>query len=335
MDGAPRHHGGPDAAGAAPWDLSTCANAAGPCPAALAALREVDPTRYPDPRHTELRQRLGALHGVAPERIVIAASASEFIQRVTAVAARLGVGSVLVPAPGYGDYAAAATACGLPVDASTTGVALTDGLALRWIADPSSPLGQDTAPAADGLPTVLDAAYAPLRLAGKSPWRPEDLDRVFVLMSPNKALGLTGVRGAYAIAPSEAWPGQRRWRQALAAAEPSWPLGAHGVAMLQAWCEPGVAQWVRHSHTVLAAWKRELITVLQARGFEVRPSVTPFVVVRPPRPFEAERLRRHGVAVRDAASFGLPGCWRASAQPPAALRALARALDAEGLENLR
>lgn len=339
MHGAPRPHGGPDAAGTAPWDFSTCANAAGPCPAALAALREADSTRYPDPQYTELRQRLGALHGVAAERIVMAASASEFIQRITAVAARLGVRSVIVPAQAYGDYAAAATACGLPAMASAMCAATATGQMLRWVADPSSPLGQDGAVAADRLPTVLDAVYAPLRLAGTSPWRPGDLDRVFVLMSPNKALGLTGVRGAYAITPSDAqsdaWPGLRRWQQALAAAEPSWPLGAHAVAMLQAWCEPGTARWVERSRTLLTGWKQDLLALLAMRGFEAQPSVTPFAVVRPPRPVEGGRLRRHGVAVRDAASFGLPGCWRVSAQPPEALHALARALDAEGLERLR
>ncbi|WP_100226757.1 CobD/CbiB family cobalamin biosynthesis protein, partial [Rubrivivax gelatinosus] len=41
-----RVHGGPDRHGPAPWDFSTCANAVGPCPAAVAALQRVDPTRY-------------------------------------------------------------------------------------------------------------------------------------------------------------------------------------------------------------------------------------------------------------------------------------------------
>lgn len=330
---ASRPHGGPGAAGPLPFDFSTCANAAGPCPTALATVRDADPTRYPDPQSTALRQRLGERHGVAAERIVIAASASEFIQRITAVAARLGVRSVAVPVPAYGDYAAAASACGLPVRTSTT-----SGPALRWVADPSSPLGQDGAPGPDDGPTVLDAVYAPLRLAGISPWQTDDLDRVFVLASPNKALGLTGVRGAYAIAPREGpglAPQGGPWRQALAAAEPSWPLGAHGVAMLQAWCEPAVARWVEDSRATLSAWKQALVTLLAARGFEIQPSVTPFFVARPPRPTEAARLRRHGVAVRDAASFGLPGWWRLSAQPPVAQQALAGALDAEGLEPLR
>ena len=52
--------------------------------------------------------------------------------------------------------------------------------------------------------------------------------------------------------------------------------------------------------------------------------------MRPPRPVDAARLREAGVAVRDAASFGLPGWWRLSAQRAPALRALRAALDAQG-----
>lgn len=40
----------------------------------------------------------------------------------------------------------------------------------------------------------------------------------------------------------------------------------------------------------------------------------------------APRLRERGIRVRDAASFGLPGWVRVSAQPPAAQQALQQAL---------
>ena len=52
MKSAARSHGGADALGAARWDFSTCANAAGPCPTALAAVQRADVTRYPDPEAT-------------------------------------------------------------------------------------------------------------------------------------------------------------------------------------------------------------------------------------------------------------------------------------------
>ena len=355
-----RHHGGPDQDGAAPWDFSVCANAAGPCPLVVDAVRAADIVRYTDPRCRRLREHLAQVHDVAPERILIAASASEFIQRITAVAARLSVpgASVQVPVHAYGDYAAAARAwefAVVPAAASAVAVPagsarlvdttqMTDdetgavlkpasGPALRWCAEPSSPLGCDQAPPADpgAIPTVLDAVYAPLRLHGEGCWRDRERDAIFVLHGPNKALGLCGLRGAYAIAPADAAWDVPRWVAAIENLCPSWPLSAHGVAMLEAWCLPAVRQWVDASLPMLGAWRDELVRQLIARGFEARRSTTPFFCVRPPGPdpaaLLADRLRVHGVKVRDAASFGLPGWWRLSAQPPAAMAALLGRLD--------
>lgn len=194
-------HGGPDAEGPARWDFSTNANAAGPCPPAWQAVQAADATRYPDPGYHALRERLAAWHGVAAARIVVAGSGSEFIQRITAVSQRLCPGTVGVPALAYGDYARAARAQGRAVVADDDAHAT-----LRWCCDPSSPLGQDGPVPRDieAVPTVLDAVYAPLRLHGQGAWTAALRDAVFVLHSPNKALGLTGVRAAYAVAPQGA-----------------------------------------------------------------------------------------------------------------------------------
>jgi histidinol-phosphate aminotransferase len=326
-----RVHGGADAQGVARWDFSTCTNAAGPCPLALAAVRAADPTRYPDPAGTAVRHALAALHGVAPERVLLAASASEFIQRITAVGARLAPGPVQVPRLAYGDYAAAAAAWGR--ERALAGTPAADGATLVWQAEPSSPLGQDGPPHANpGVAvTVLDAVYAPLRLQGAPRWPRAAQDAVFVLHSPNKALCLTGVRGGYVIAPaSTAAPAAidvPAWCAALEACAPSWPLSAQADAMLRSWATAPVQHWVRASLPPLAAWKTRLQQQLTLRGFALEPSVTPFFVARPPVPLQTEALRAHGVAVRDTTSFGLPGAWRLSAQPPAAQGALLRAID--------
>lgn len=320
-----RFHGGPDALGVPRWDFSTCANAAGPCPSVLAAVRHADCTRYPDPSCSSIRERLAMLHGVPVQRILIAASASEFIQRIAAVGARLLPGPVAVPQHAYGDYAAAALAAGRAlVDEKHAGAAT-----LRWYAEPSSPLGHDAAPPADPgcLPTVLDAVYAPLRLQGTGLWQAAQRDAVFVLHSPNKALGLCGVRGAYAVAPATAAWDVPGWCRALEAALPSWPLSAQGVAMLDAWATREVQKWVRDSTPSLSEWKQTLAELLVGRNFEVRDSVTPFFCVRPPVPLAVSGLREHGVAVRDVSSFSLPGWWRVSAQCSTAIQALGSALD--------
>jgi histidinol-phosphate aminotransferase len=198
---------------------------------------------------------------------------------------------------------------------------------LRWCADPSSPLGQDSSPPTDLEPctTVLDAVYAPLHLEGSSAWSEANRDAVFQLVSPNKALGLPGVRAAYAIAP-KGLDDIAIWCEALAAAEPSWPIGAHGVALLEAWVDDSTQQWLAEQRPRLFDWKRALVQLLHAFGAEVLPSVTPFLCARLPAGVSPQTLRTCGIAVRDTGSFGLPGWVRLSAQPPASLDALRQAL---------
>jgi histidinol-phosphate aminotransferase len=325
-------HGGPDASGVAAHDFSTNANACGPCPEVLEALRAVDRQHYPDPHYTQLRAQLGAWHGVAPERIVLAASASEFIQRMTAWAVRSGLQRVRVPVHGYGDYSRAAQAWGLPLHGPMESLA---GPALQWACCPASPLGQPDAALAAGVPLapghalVLDCAYRPLVLQGASAPPPE---AGWQMWSPNKSLGMTGVRAAYAVAPAQALAdGQVARLQALA---PSWPVGAEGVALLQCWIRPQVQAWLAQTRVVLRDWKAQQLSLCAAMGWTVRPgSQANYFVARPPVDDLAAllaALRACGVQLRDCASFGLPGHVRMGVRPPASQRALQAAWDAWG-----
>ncbi|HRM83574.1 MAG TPA: aminotransferase class I/II-fold pyridoxal phosphate-dependent enzyme, partial [Acidovorax temperans] len=203
----PGVHGGPDALGVPAHDFSTNSNACGPCPAVLSALQQADATRYPDPAYTALRAALAALHGVAPDRIVVAGSASEFIHRITTWARLHGCTQVQLPPHSYGDYAQAAQAHGLAVlrrsakaavggEGSDAGAPAT----LHWACEPASPLGTVDGvlsawhgPTPPGSVRVLDCAYRPLRLA-TSHSDPELPASAWQLWSPNKSLGLTGVR---------------------------------------------------------------------------------------------------------------------------------------------
>ena len=320
-------HGGTDGLGAALHDFSTNSNACGPCPIALAAVQQADATRYPDPAYTALRAQLAAFHDVAPQRIVLAGSASEFIHRITALAVRRGARAVAVPAHGYGDYAQAACAWGLVVCHAPDA-----GAALHWACEPSSPLGRsDTALAAwllDGSGAnalrVLDCAYHPLRLEGHAP-PPGRLGRVWQLWTPNKALGLTGVRAAYAIAPQ----GCEADAAALVALAPSWPVGAHGVALLQAWVQPRVQHWLAECLGVLRDWKARQLALCDALGWEVLPgSQANYFCARPPvaaLPELLHALRAQGIKLRGCASFGLPGVVRLGVLAPASQDALRQA----------
>ncbi|WP_180127917.1 aminotransferase class I/II-fold pyridoxal phosphate-dependent enzyme [Rhodoferax sp. BLA1] len=320
----PWTHGGVDALGAARFDFSTNSNACGPCPQALAAVQAADSSRYPDPAYTTLRQNLAVFHRVVPERVLLAGSASEAIFRLTAWAQQQGVSSVHLPDHHYGDYARAAQAWGL-----LRGDDPTD--ALCWACEPSSPLGQPHAHwfLDRARLTVLDRAYAPLRLSGEASLSAAQLDQVWQLFTPNKALGLTGVRAAYLIAPSpllkRAGGPKSLDIERLKLMAPSWVLGAHGVALLQAWVMPEVQAWLADSLTRLRDWKARQIDLLQQLGWQVAPSEANYFCARPPVPMDLATLRQHGIKLRDATSFGLPGWYRLGVLAPQAQDALAGA----------
>jgi histidinol-phosphate aminotransferase len=173
---------------------------------------------------------------------------------------------------------------------------------------------------------VLDCAYAPLRLSGNPSLTPAQRARVWQLWSPNKSLGLTGLRAAYAIAPE----GAQSQVERLDALAPSWPIGAHGEAMLLAWAGDAAQSWLTDSLTTLIEWKAAQVRMLQSCGWDCTPSDANFFCARPPRAFDFAALRGHGVKLRDASSFGLPGWARLSVQPPQAQAALLQALNSTG-----
>lgn len=329
-------HGGADALGVPAHDLSTNVNACGPCALAEQAMHAADARHYPDPAYTALCVQLAAWHGVAPARIVVGASGSELIQRLT-VAVALSARdagwarpSVWLPAHAYGDYARAAQAAGL-VQARAPTLA-----ALLWACDPGSPLGQPQAGLAElvaglhpGQTLVLDQAYEPLRLDGALALDAAALERVWRLLTPNKALGLCGVRAAYAIAPLAADADLLARVRALA---PSWPMGAHAVALLHTWATLDAHHWLRDSRATLRRWKARQASLLRAAGWHVEASVANFFVASRADWAKAGGLfdlhnqlmawRARGFKLRDCASFGLPGTVRMAVVSPAVQDAL-------------
>ena len=174
---------------------------------------------------------------------------------------------------------------------------------------------------------MLDRAYEPLRLSGAPTLTPAQLQSVWQLWTPNKALGLTGVRAAYAIAPVHA----EAVVVALDQLSPSWPVGAHGVALLQAWIRLDVQAWLADSLVTLRHWKIRQIALCESLGWVCLPSDVNFFCAKPALPeglsldSALAHLRKHGIKLRDTTSFGLLGHVRISVQPPATQDALAAA----------
>jgi histidinol-phosphate aminotransferase len=237
----PRIHGGPDALGVPRFDFSTNSNACGPCPLALAAVQQADARHYPDASYTRLRQQLAAFHGVEASRVLLAGSASEFIFRITAGVAQQGGRYVSLPPHSYGDYAQAAQAWGLELNATP------EAADLVWACEPSSPLGRPADLASGwrhcGPTLVLDQAMSRCACTARPAERGAGA-RV-APHHPNKALGLTGC-ARYAVAPADAPPARarcwKRWR-------PSWPLGAHGVLG-----HDGLQSWLYACRATLRGW---------------------------------------------------------------------------------
>lgn len=327
MTASIRIHGGPDALGVPLHDFSTNSNARGPSPVAMAAVKAANPSHYPDASYMHLKRLLARFHEVDDCRVVLAASASEFIFRITAFCARRCGTTVSLPLHAYGDYAQAAAAHGMTVSFAP------NNASLIWACEPSSPLGMAHVGLADLIDResarliVLDRAYEPLRLGGAPTLNKPQLDAVWQLWTPNKALGLTGIRAAYAIAPD----GTDDQINAVNALCPSWPIGSHGVAMLQSWVGDEVQRWLDESRTILRQWKVRQIRRCESLGWECIASQANFFCARPTLPAGFDlpaalaTLRQDGIKLRDTASFGLPGHVRISVQAPDAQDALADA----------
>ena len=317
-------HGGTDSLPEPRYDFSSNANPLGPCPSVLAVLRNADVTRYPDPQYTQLRETLAAHHGTTPDRIVVGAGASELILRLI----RCVEGAVQQLVPTFSEYARGALLNGRRLISVRAPAAFLRAQSkypgIGFICWPNNPTGElwpleFVAAAAAAGPLVVDMAYASLCESSHAAGIEAAAAAAYRLYSPNKAFGLTGVRGAYLIMPS---PDRH-----IANAAPSWVLGCEAVAFLEAAIQPRARDWLTQGLPELRRWRGRLAGSLQQLGVPVRESPASFLLAKVG---EATRitahLRRHDVRVRDTSSFGLHRWIRLSAQPPAAQKALLAAL---------
>jgi histidinol-phosphate aminotransferase len=320
-------HGGTDSLPEPRYDFSSNANSLGPCPAVLAAIRRADVSRYPDPSYARLRRRLAAWHDVAPERIVVGAGASELTLRLV----RHFNTTVLQLAPTFSEYARSAGIARRRVICASSPksflLAQRRQRCLAFLCCPNNPTGEVwearliAAAAARG-PLVVDLAYASLCGSTQAAAIEAAAAQAWRLYSPNKALGLTGVRGAYLIAPR---PVGRLIDEA-----PSWVIGRDAVAMLETSLEPPACAWL--SESIPKLWRRRARLAADLRGLRlaVRESPATFLLVDVGNGARiAARLRAAGIRVRDGRSFGLERWIRLSAQAAPARKALLAALARE------
>lgn len=320
-------HGGPDYAelrsmSTTPEDIidfSVCCN-----PYLLPALLSNKPDRitisqYPDSAATAFREAVARKLSITPARILVGSGTTELI-RLIALAYFGHDDSVLILKPTYGEYELACQIVGAEVieqwGKAENGFRLlpeeTAGIIQQrrpkgiFICSPNNPTGHYFS--RRDMETILESCTDSLLILDEAyitfvegAWSSVDLtgkSDVIILRSMTKDYGLAGLRLGYAIAGEEIIHTLRRIC-------PPWNVNAvaqeAGVIALNA------DRFLERCLKRLRESRKYLIDELRQIGLEQVPSPANFFLVKVGngRTFR-QSLVKHGILVRDCASFGLP-----------------------------
>ncbi len=329
---------------AAPLKLSSNENPFGPSPAAAAAFREAAGSLhiYPDSGHTALRQAIGAVHGLDPQRILCGAGSDEIIAFLAQVYAGPGL-EVIHTEHGFGMYrisalAAGATPVEVPERARRTDVdailaAATDRTALVFVANPNNPTGTmipeaEVVRLAEGLPPqallVLDGAYAEyVEGFDGHAGLVESRENVVMTRTFSKIHGLGGLRVGWGYGPAHVM-------EALERVRGPFNLGTPQLAAAEAAVRD--TAYTTHCRVANAVMRARLAEGLADLGVASDPSEANFVLARFRDRDEAEAcdaaLRAAGLIVRRVAGYKLPHCLRITVGDEAAVERVLAAVAA-------
>ena len=317
---------------AAVLDLSSNLHPEGPDPRVLEAMRAADVGRYPDPDAEPLRTALARLEGLGADEVLVTPGATAAIHLVLRVMAKPGASCALFP-PTFGEYEAAARLAGAAIrEQPSEGPAfkLPDRVApasIGVLCNPNNPTGvyltrSEVERVVDELGgvLVLDVAYDAFV---EEPWDADQLHRdgwpVVVIHSVTKLHAIPGLRLGYVTGAPEVIA-------RLAAAQPSWSVGAPAVAAGLAAVEVDAERRLatREARCAVSA----LRGTLEAVGVSCAPSRANFLLaeVGDGAAVRSALIAAAGIVVRDCASFGLPGWIRVAAPPAAEIGRVSRAL---------
>jgi histidinol-phosphate aminotransferase len=332
-------------------DFSANSNPYGPHPAVLAAVAQaLHPARlarYPDRDCLALRAAIARVDERPDETILPGNGATELIHLIALACVEPG-SRHLVVAPTFGQYAHAIRIAGgdvielrppaaspdlrFEVEAVATAIRYwqPDGI---WLCNPNNPTGQQWTAAelahlraAD--PTrpawwIVDESYRYFAAEPTPLTAWAEGETLLILRSLTKDQALAGLRLGYVLAA----PAVIR---ALRAVQPSWSVNTlaqvAGVAALQA----PVLTWRQQTLASLRQHAAELWAGLTALGYNILPTATPYaLVVVENAAGLRQQLLRHGLQVRDCASFGLPHHLRLAARRPEENERLLKAMELE------
>ncbi len=329
--------------------LNTNENPYPPSPKVLAATRAAVDSRlrlYPNPTAEVLREKLAKLHGCTPQNIIVGNGSDELLAmavrcfvepwRASAAGERSRVQFFV---PSYSLYPVLAEIHGartnpIPLNLDFTMPSLSElklgrqwdfRAALTLITTPNAPSGRGYGTAElealcraqKGL-VLLDEAYVDfadenaLTLALKYP-------HVLVARTFSKAYSLCFQRVGYCVGHSELISALQKIRDSY---------NVNGLGQVAALATLNDLPYYRANFRQILSTREQLSAGLARLGFEVFPSQTNFILVRPPR-FPArewlEKLRRRKILVRWFNQPGIESDLRITIGTPQQVAALLRA----------
>ncbi len=303
--------------------------------------------RYPDPLGGDLKRALAAVHDVAVERLMLGNGSHELLMQLAQVFAGPGQ-EVVFPRHGFAVFALATQAAGatmriaepLPRDAAmplghdleAVLARVTPATRLVYLANPNNPTGtwfgrQALAGFLARVPgeviVVVDEAYAEMADAPDYGSALDLLDahpNLVVTRTFSKAYGLAGLRVGYLVAAPGLVAVMERLRESF---------NVNGLALAACEAALGDTEHLRWACERNAEQRASLAAALRARGLEVFPSQTNFLLAgfgRDAAQVEAA-LAGRGVVLRPMGGYGLPDCLRISVGNPDENRRLLAVLD--------
>ncbi|WOI56469.1 histidinol-phosphate transaminase [Palleronia sp. LCG004] len=316
--------------------LSSNENPHGPPESAREALRKTAHLlhRYPSTDHASLRQAIGEVHGLDPERIICGAGSDELIHMICQ--AYTGPGTEVIHTEhGFAMYRISSLASGATpvevreherkVDVDAILDAVNFRTRLVFIANPANPtgtmlgsneMGRLAAELPDHVLLVLDGAYAEYvdgydggaKLVDKR-------ENVVMTRTFSKIYGLGGLRVGWAYGPAHVIDVLNRVRGPFNLGEAQ--LAAAEAAVR----DRDFVDRCRAENARMRTWMAKALAEL---GVMSDTSTANFILARFDSPAEAERceahLRADGLLVRNVGGYKLPNCLRITVGDEASCR---------------
>ena len=319
---------------AEPIKLSANESPLGPSPKAMEALHAAahDLELYPDGSTKKLREAIGEVHGLDPDRIVAGGEGSGPLLTMLANAYLQPGDEAIISRHAFLVYeivtrANSATPVLIPerttnsaikVDVEAMLAAVTPKTRLVFVANPNNPTGsvlnrEEMARLHAGLPKdvllVIDAAYAEYVTAKDYEAGIELVtrnDNVVMTRTFSKLYGLAGLRLGWLYAPAAVCDVLNRIRGPFNTSTLQQQVGAAAVRDRDHF-------WKAVAHN--SKWLPWITEEIRKTGLRVDDSAANFVLIHFPKGEKNAQaadayLMRNGVILRGVASYGLPDCLR-------------------------